>query len=560
VRTNPRKSSLACVKRNAFVKQTQQNLRGPTLSRVAAVFQAVLKRSSRCGGYSQKVPESDKEVVVQETADAKQLWADGLAGLLYGNHRETFDLVFGAIPPAVDSISEGNGTEQSCLLETSKLPILNLEHRRDRTTKLRLSNEPAVQPAVQALASLKAKFVKGLNAVWSRYRLRLALGLTIDTDRRTDISFSEWAGLPSKRRKRAWMFCLMNQVQLMRQRTLIEKLRIVFKALMQEVDSKTVQRGTPYAPRHLNENSLKCLELLSDPDTSASSQIHSNNIDQDVLSIQECFADLLTVFNIFASAIPEHNVGVLAMDLTEASTDGRQDQAEIKRERISARNLTTVAQFLTHGGAELKHLSDTSLPSHMINVANKLYQRATRGQKRRPATDGIDLEVFLFVILHSLKRGMLRLPLPSINEALNTSAGQQLEVFMADQRLDKAYAELDLQKSAESACEDSSNAWRNLCAGARIVVSGQIDSELAAELGQVPSLDSDAEEVPNDAPERGTDAAGKQVGRRSVAGQTPAGAGQREGFRRRTTYHCPKGIPNIANTCYLNSTLQVFAC
>jgi len=547
----------------AFAKLTKPNSREPTLSSVAAVFEVALKRTSGCGGYSQNVPESDKEVVLPETADAKRLWADGLAGLLYGNHRKTFDLVFGAIPRGVDSISEGNGAKLSSLLETSELPILDSHHRRDCTTALRLINEPALQPALQALTSLKEKFANGLKEVWSRFRLRLSLGLTIDPDRPTDIEISEWAGLPSKRRKRAWMFFLMNQAQLTLQSILIDKLRIVFKALMQEVDPKSVQRGTPYAPRYLCEFSRKCLEDLSDPNTSASSEIHANNIDPAVLSIQECFEDLLSVFNIFTSASTEPNFGVLAMELIKArmdntGTDRRQDQAAIKRERISVANLKTLAQFLLHGGVELQHLSDTSLPSHMIKVANSLYTRATN-RRRRPATDGIDLEVFLYVILHSLKRGMLTLPLPSIDDGLDPSAVQQLQVFWREQQLDKTYAELDLQKSAYSACEDKSNAWRNLHAGARIVVIGQIDGELAGELDQLTSSDSDAQEVPNDGPGRETGTAGKNEGPRCAPRTTPAGTGQREGLRRRRTYYRPKGIPNIGSTCYVNCTLQVFA-
>ena len=300
---------------------------------------------------------------------------------------------------------------------------------------------------------------------------------------------------------------------------------------------------------------MNYLERLSDPDGSASSEINTGDIDPAVLSIQECFQDLLTLFNILASASPEHNLGVLAIELTEASmdtgTEVLQYQAEIKRKQISTRNLKTLAQFLTHSQVQLQHLSDTNLPSHMIKSANKLFGVAMKW-KRRPATDGIDLEVFLCVIAHSMKRGKVKLPLISVDD-LPPSTVKQLDVFWKDQQLDKMYAELDLQTSAKSACEDSRNAWRNLRAGARIVVSGPIDCELAAELNQLSSSDSDADK--NDDAGPATDAARKEEGPRSAPGQMPAGQ-QGRPKRRKMSYQ-PAGIPNTGNSCYKNVIVQV---
>jgi hypothetical protein len=250
----------------------------------------------------------------------------------------------------------------------------------------------------------------------------------------------------------------------------------------------------------------------------------------------------------------------------DTSTSGSQDQAQIKRKRINTLNLEILAQFLAQSGVELYHLSETSLPSHMINVANKLYCRA-RKPKRRPATDGIDFEVFLYVLVFGVKRGVLKLPLSSLDQGLTPTAVKQLEVFWADQQLDETYAELDLQASAESACEDWRNAWHNLRSEARIIVSDQIYSELADELDQASLLDNDTEEVPNDDSGRETNqhqrmaaAQGLGEGPRSTQGQMLAGTVQLDRPIRRRTQFFPKGIPNFGNTCYKAALIQVLAC
>jgi hypothetical protein len=518
---------------------------------------------------SDGAPENHLEK--QELLDEHELWREGLAAVVQSENTHVFHALFGH-----DTVFHTGKP-----LSADTPPRLSVQQQRAAQSRLEFCNDKLLQKIIDHVLEPEwREWQNSMREASQTFKFNERIDLSIDPEWPVNTCDLGWVNNrirdPKKDGRREWWRNFHNESLLIRFKTArLTRLARILKALMQNKNqhsSAIEQYPSLYDQDGMRESVawLKKVSTDSDPPS-----------DRDLLGRPECvqrvcknLSDLKKLFCLFVSVSEVRNPDNLYAKINS------EEEAILINKRITANGLHIVGNTIAISSDQAQqHLEDPLLYTNIVQQANLAEYRASG---IRPGPAGIEFSnAFIEVCVHANARRVLRFP-------LNPEFNMEDYVFQGDaeiqfwEEMKKVFKDSGLQEAAHRVCDGKvSDKWdmRNMQFWTEVWSRrGSLDVKMfvpcralhdkSSELGKRPQVEGIFEQVAaaciahNHCSSAATGFTLIQIlflqGKVHGLGRTSSWQERlRSGQQSKSETWIPIGLPNIGNSCYQNSILQV---